>query len=146
MFNPNKKLSPGRKRLVVALLAIVGLSVIGTLIYNDLAEDKKARIAASVPVTNTTPVAAPADAVPIEGITDVSVVETPQEEQKPVVQKVTRRKARASSRKQVAMRFPAPPIDGAKVSNTPNPESLVEVWEADKKTVIAVPPGSKFED
>ena len=132
-------------------MAVVALSVVATLVYNDLASERKEKLAASTAAINTSgssvdaPSATAPNAVPIENITDITVIESPEASQPKQEQKPARRRSRASAHKQVAMRFPAPPVDGVK-SVPQGPESMVEMWRADKKTVIAVPPGSKFEE
>lgn len=81
-------------------------------------------------------------------ITDVAVspaLEPPAEEAKQEpTREVKKNKKYRSAANKLAMasrnHFAAPPLDPA------HPSALVEMWKGTSKTVVAVPPGSKFEE
>ena len=138
----DQKLSRSKQRLILLLAGVVGLAVCASLVFfNQNSKKETASViapqAASAPADRST--------LRMEGITDITVEDVPAvaEVQAPVPapKKSTKR---MSSRKQIAMRFPPPPVGSHHKRNQDGGE--VEMWAADKRTVIFVPPGSKFEE
>ncbi|MBX9568162.1 MAG: hypothetical protein K2X77_04665 [Candidatus Obscuribacterales bacterium] len=136
-----------KQRLVILLVGVVGLAVAAILflIYDSV--KKPGQLATNPPV----PVATQATVTPAESVpaTDVTVVDAstllPEQEAAPAAPpKTTKKSSRSSRRKQVAMRFPAPPVGEARNADWLNgPKSEVEMWAGDRRSVIWVPQGPK---
>ena len=141
--------SKKRLAMVLALVATIGLVVCSTMFYVSQST-KKATTASEL---ESTPAVAPAATIEskTDATADVSATEGSDifidhaTVQEPVVKRVVRRGSPRSSRKQIATRFPAPPVAAAR-NPLAGPNGEVEMWAGDKRSFISVPPGSKFED
>lgn len=135
------KRSPSKQRLGLLLLGVFGLVASATLFFVTQSSNK--RELPSIPSTALVETTTTQQrTVPIENITDITVVE---ENVQVVAPEKKPSKRRSSSRKQIAYRFPAPPV-GHKPNLGEGPGSEVEMWAGDKRSVIFVPPGPKSEE
>lgn len=136
------KRSPSKQRLGLLLLGVFGLVASATLFFVNQSSNK--RELPTIPTTAAVvePSTEQQRTVPIENITDITVVE---ENVQVVAPEKKSSKKRSSSRKQIAYRFPAPPVEH-KPNLGEGPGSEVEMWAGDKRSVIFVPPGAKFEE
>lgn len=135
-----------KQRMVILLVGVVGLAAAAILflIYDSV---KKPGQLAATPAPAAIQATAPSQAVPATDVTvvDASTLLPEQQEAAPAAApKNTKKNSRSSRRKQVAMRFPAPPVGETHNPDWLNgPKSEVEMWAGDRRSVIWVPPAPK---
>jgi cell division protein FtsI/penicillin-binding protein 2 len=137
-----------KQRLVILLVGVVGLAAAAILflIYDSV--KKPSQLAIKAPAQSTP---APSEAIPatVTSVVDASTLVP--EQQEPTVAaapKASKKNSRSGSsrRKQVAMKFPAPPVGGHNADWLAGPKSEVEMWAGDRRSVIWVPPAPKTQE
>lgn len=142
----------GKQRLVLLVIALVGLLLSGLAIF--ISQASKKQLADSK--TETTISTRPTDNLPTEpgatstNITSITVADAATENianQEPVKKATKRRNFRNSNKNRIAAVIPEfEPPRNPKDVDLQQPRGVVEMWAADKRTFVSVPPGSKFED
>lgn len=137
----------GRRLVVFAVAAAVLLLSVVSYFVSQLAKKSEVASKTLIPITSVDDKSTVASDTPrVAPVIEVTpdLPQTAPENAAPR-RIAARRKTFHSAKNKVAALFPPVPLDNSRL-DLQSPKGMVEMWSADKRTFVAVPAGSKFEE